>query len=437
MLPIPQLLLLFFAFGLNQLNSQFQKEINISIEFCKHRILQANLCKYRLSANKPPGLVYLYSSQFYLSHITGSLLTQASKHPEIDWPPTAPPVDRFGQAPLLGCTSSGPRLIPRYGLLRQSAPPSGDNPHRPAPPVDRLGQGALQSIPPKHLKSIPPRHLQLTPCDTPRLLAPPVIPCDTKIPTLCTSKHLLAPPRTSIPHLVSANRFGHLSAPPVDRLALERDRRLQRLSAPPSGQTYPRLHLQLTPIDPKIRLLRQSLILRDRFSLINYSNNLQLQLLPDMLTYTEYYQTTTSPLGVGPARDLAYQTIYDYFAEETATPILLGRLFNLFEPEAVGALGIFLTGTFGRARLRLVHSLRKYPGPLTAPSTNKGKAFGYLDDIEGDAGELVLVDAALLEQAPKTLVLSLDRRLDAMILTWRSSPPTRPASSPSNWCPYS
>eukprot|EP00536_Pseudo-nitzschia_multiseries_P014099 jgi/Psemu1/37537/gm1.37537_g len=44
----------------------------------------------------------------------------------------------------------------------------------------------------------------------------------------------------------------------------------------------------------------------------------------NMLTYTEYYQTTTSPLGVGPARDLAYQTIYDYFAEETATPNLWG-----------------------------------------------------------------------------------------------------------------
>eukprot|EP00536_Pseudo-nitzschia_multiseries_P019464 jgi/Psemu1/60822/gm1.60822_g len=78
----------------------------------------------------------------------------------------------------------------------------------------------------------------------------------------------------------------------------------------------------------------------------------------NMLTYTEYYQSTPSPLGVGPARDLAYQTIYDYFAEETATPILLGRLLDLFESEAVGALGIFLTNTFGKARLRLVHGLR-------------------------------------------------------------------------------
>eukprot|EP00536_Pseudo-nitzschia_multiseries_P018110 jgi/Psemu1/54179/gm1.54179_g len=108
-----------------------------------------------------------------------------------------------------------------------------------------------------------------------------------------------------------------------------------------------------------------------------------------MWTYTKYYQATTSPLGVGPARDLAYQTIYDYFAEETAAPILLGRLLDLFEPEA-------------------------YPGPLTAPSTNKSKALGYLDDIKGDTRELALVDAALLKQAPETLVLSLDHHLDVI-----------------------
>eukprot|EP00536_Pseudo-nitzschia_multiseries_P013057 jgi/Psemu1/33975/gm1.33975_g len=111
-----------------------------------------------------------------------------------------------------------------------------------------------------------------------------------------------------------------------------------------------------------------------------------------MLTYTEYYQSTprnSHPHSPGPA---------------------LGPL----RTRTCGGLGIFLTDTFGKARLRLVHGLRKYPGPLTAPSTNKGKAFGYLDDIEGDAGELVLVDAALLEQAPETLVLSLDRHLDVI-----------------------
>eukprot|EP00536_Pseudo-nitzschia_multiseries_P009678 jgi/Psemu1/23979/gm1.23979_g len=133
-----------------------------------------------------------------------------------------------------------------------------------------------------------------------------------------------------------------------------------------------------------------------------------------MLTYSEYFQATASPLGVGTDRDLAYQTIYGYFAEDADTPTLLGRLLDLFEAQTVGALGIFLIDTFGRPRLQLVHGLRKYPGPLTLPITNKGKAFGYLDDIKGDAGELVLVDAALLEQAPDTMVLSLDRHLDVI-----------------------
>eukprot|EP00536_Pseudo-nitzschia_multiseries_P002607 jgi/Psemu1/5874/gm1.5874_g len=210
--------------------------------------------------------------------------------------------------------------------------------------------------------------------------------------------------------------LGYLSAPPAS-VTTSPFKRPNCLLAPPyrtkraSNQFGHRLHLQ--PIDsaklPRLHLhhfqLTDAPSCQQSAPPISPSN---------MLTYTEYYQSTPSPLGVGPARDLAYQTIYDYFAEETATPILLNRLLDLFEPEAVGALGIFLTDTFGKARLRLVHGLRKYPGPLTAPSTNKGKAFGYLDDIEGDAGELVLVDAALLEQAPETLVLSLDRHLDVI-----------------------
>eukprot|EP00536_Pseudo-nitzschia_multiseries_P016345 jgi/Psemu1/45832/gm1.45832_g len=226
------------------------------------------------------------------------------------------------------------------------------------------------------------------------------------------------------PSNVSLTGDSNVSAPPSVRESRYRGlqrlsyRRLQRLSAPPSVREsryrrLPRLSYRRLP-----RLSAPPSVRESRYR--------RLQPQAQHADYTEYYQSTPSPLGVGPARDLAYQTIYDYFAEETATPVLLGRLLDLFEPEAVGALGIFLTDTFGKARLRLVHGLRKYPGPLTAPSTNKGKAFGYLDDIEGDAGELVLVDAALLEQAPETLVLSLDRHLDV-----------RPASSPSNWCPYS
>eukprot|EP00536_Pseudo-nitzschia_multiseries_P000324 jgi/Psemu1/717/gm1.717_g len=256
--------------------------------------------------------------------------------------------------------------------------------------------------------------------------------------------HLLAPP-SGFPFQLQ--RYGRLTR---ESITFKRpDLQLQRY-APPSGQPaladnphlqaalanrhQPTIHTSKQPVAGSILAHRSAPRTSSRSpSDTDSSDSLHLQASSrlvsvkllihnpapaltshNMLTYTEYYQTTTSPLGVGPAQDLAYQTIYDYFAEETAAPILLGRLLDLFEPEAVGALGIFLTDTFGRARLRLVHGLRKYPGPLTAPSTNKGKAFGYLDDIEGDAGELVLVDAALLEQAAETLVLSLDRHLDVI-----------------------
>eukprot|EP00536_Pseudo-nitzschia_multiseries_P018772 jgi/Psemu1/57270/gm1.57270_g len=104
-----------------------------------------------------------------------------------------------------------------------------------------------------------------------------------------------------------------------------------------------------------------------------------------MLTYSEYFRATPSPFG------------------STATSlwppppqVLLGHLLNLFESEAVGALGIFVADSKGLPCLRLVHGLRKYPGPLAQHSPNKNKAFGYLDDNEGEAGELVLVDAAML-----------------------------------------
>eukprot|EP00536_Pseudo-nitzschia_multiseries_P018704 jgi/Psemu1/56893/gm1.56893_g len=159
------------------------------------------------------------------------------------------------------------------------------------------------------------------------------------------------------PHLqASANRFGPRSAPPMDQLG-------QR--APSQATDRSASHLQLISCDTKV--LTSPIARTSKRPRIELVTGLHLQsinsatALPDhrlrisrtMLTYTEYYQSTPSPLGVGPARDLAYQTIYDYFAEETATPILLGRLLDLFEPEAVGALGIFLTDTFGRARLRL------------------------------------------------------------------------------------
>eukprot|EP00536_Pseudo-nitzschia_multiseries_P010799 jgi/Psemu1/27002/gm1.27002_g len=91
--------------------------------------------------------------------------------------------------------------------------------------------------------------------------------------------------------------------------------------------------------------------------------------------------------------------------------VLLEHLLNLFEAEAVGALGIFVADSQGLPCLRLVHGLQKYLGPLAQHSPNKNKAFGYLDDNEGEAGELVLVDSAMLSPTTATRVLTLDHHL--------------------------
>eukprot|EP00536_Pseudo-nitzschia_multiseries_P015006 jgi/Psemu1/40914/gm1.40914_g len=92
-------------------------------------------------------------------------------------------------------------------------------------------------------------------------------------------------------------------------------------------------------------------------------------------------------------RNKAYATIFSYFTLASPPQVLLEHLLNLFEAEAVGALGIF------------------YPGPLAQHSPNKNKAFGYLDDIEGEAGELVLVDSAMLSPTIASRVLTLDHHL--------------------------
>eukprot|EP00536_Pseudo-nitzschia_multiseries_P014870 jgi/Psemu1/40403/gm1.40403_g len=118
-------------------------------------------------------------------------------------------------------------------------------------------------------------------------------------------------------------------------------------------------------------------------------------------------RTTASPFGSIPAdQNGAYTTIYGYFAANNA-PLLLDQLLDLFEAQAVGALGIFVANAIGESCLRLVHGLWKYPGPLAQDSANKGKAFGYLDGIEGDAGELVQVNSDMLAQTSASRVLAL------------------------------
>eukprot|EP00536_Pseudo-nitzschia_multiseries_P006129 jgi/Psemu1/14529/gm1.14529_g len=117
-------------------------------------------------------------------------------------------------------------------------------------------------------------------------------------------------------------------------------------------------------------------------------------------------------LGARRSATRAYATIFSYFTLASPPPqVLLEHLLNLFKAEAVGALGIFVADSQGLPCLRLVHGLRKYPGPLAQHSPNKNKAFGYLDDIEGEAGELVLVDSAMLFPTIASRVLTLDHHL--------------------------
>eukprot|EP00536_Pseudo-nitzschia_multiseries_P008267 jgi/Psemu1/20082/gm1.20082_g len=102
-----------------------------------------------------------------------------------------------------------------------------------------------------------------------------------------------------------------------------------------------------------------------------------------MLTCSDYFQATaSSPFGSMPAeRNEAYKnTIYGYF-----TPDITPQL--------------------------VVHGLRKYPGPLAQPSLNTGNTFGYIDDIERDAGDLVQVNSDMLSKTPASRVLSLGHHI--------------------------
>eukprot|EP00536_Pseudo-nitzschia_multiseries_P019612 jgi/Psemu1/61826/gm1.61826_g len=108
----------------------------------------------------------------------------------------------------------------------------------------------------------------------------------------------------------------------------------------------------------------------------------------EMLTYSEYFRATPSPFGSEVERNTAYSTIFSYFTLASPPQVLLGYLLNLFESEAVGALGIFIADPQGLPCLQLVHGLRKYPGPLAQHSPNKNKAFRYLDDMKGNRGNL-------------------------------------------------
>eukprot|EP00536_Pseudo-nitzschia_multiseries_P008623 jgi/Psemu1/20902/gm1.20902_g len=85
----------------------------------------------------------------------------------------------------------------------------------------------------------------------------------------------------------------------------------------------------------------------------------------------------------------------------------LPLLLDIFNAQAIGGLGIFQEDAAGVDRLRVIHGLRRYPGTITQPSANRGRAFGYIDDVEGQEVELVRVDAALLSRAAASRVYLL------------------------------
>eukprot|EP00536_Pseudo-nitzschia_multiseries_P017729 jgi/Psemu1/52290/gm1.52290_g len=104
-----------------------------------------------------------------------------------------------------------------------------------------------------------------------------------------------------------------------------------------------------------------------------------------MLNYLEYFRATPSPFGSSAERNKAYATIFSYF--------------TLASPPPRSSWNIYST------------SLRRILWARWGSSPNKNKAFGYLDDIEGESGELVLVDSAMRSPTIASRVLTLDHHL--------------------------
>eukprot|EP00536_Pseudo-nitzschia_multiseries_P019194 jgi/Psemu1/59418/gm1.59418_g len=126
--------------------------------------------------------------------------------------------------------------------------------------------------------------------------------------------------------------------------------------------------------------------------------------------YRIHHQRSNAPTrkvsNDSPARHDVYQAIYTLFTEADGER-LLPLLLDIINAQAIGGLGIFQEDAAGVDRLRVIHGLRRYPGTITQPSANRGRAFGYIDDVEGQEGELVQVDAALLSRAAASRVYLL------------------------------
>eukprot|EP00536_Pseudo-nitzschia_multiseries_P019484 jgi/Psemu1/60917/gm1.60917_g len=109
------------------------------------------------------------------------------------------------------------------------------------------------------------------------------------------------------------------------------------------------------------------------------------------MNYREFF-LGEGPFGEAPARHDIYQAIYTLFNEADGGPA---------SPPPPGYLQC-------TSYWRLGHLPRRCSrGTITQPSANRGRAFGYIDDVEGEEVELVRVDAALLSRAAASRVYLL------------------------------
>ena len=133
--------------------------------------------------------------------------------------------------------------------------------------------------------------------------------------------------------------------------------------------------------------------------------------------YAELFQDPTADLfGRDPyLKWTAYARIYHPFECSGVNPPpaadLLEHVLNLFEAQAVGEIGIFVTDPLGTPRLRVIHGVRKYPGNILSPSQNANKVFGFLDEVLSGRGELVRVTTNMFSITNTLRVLSLAQHL--------------------------
>ena len=124
----------------------------------------------------------------------------------------------------------------------------------------------------------------------------------------------------------------------------------------------------------------------------------------DSLTtsYAEFFKNPVeNPLGHGPRKKAVLASLYHEWrvsGAPTAAGDLLKTILNHFDSKAVGGIGIFVTEPDGQHRLRILHGIRRYSGPLGIPSPLTDKVFGYMGDVSPRGFvEIVQIDEKLFD----------------------------------------